>query len=230
MRKIFLLFAIITTGLYAQNNPKQTEIKVSAEGKTRVVPDMVVISFGIETKGEESEKVKKENDIMYEKVLKLLKVNKIDQKDIKSKWFSLYPRYENKEDKTYYVANQNLDVRVRDISKYEIIVNELVKTGVNRMDYITFESSKIEKLRTESRKSAVEEARKKATDFANALELKVGQVVSVTDDTQDYFGYDYYNSGLTQEAQTIETNTFEKSSKIGEIEIKTLVTITFLLE
>jgi len=231
MKKIFLLLTIITTTLYAQDRTKQAEIKVSAQGKAKVIPDIVTISFGIETKGGELSKVKKENDLMYEKVLKQMKVNKIDQKDIKTKWFSMYPRYENKDEGTYYVANQNLEVIVRDLSQYEIIMNELVKAGVNRLDYVTFDSSQIEKMRSEARKSAVKEAENKAKDLAEAVGRKVGKIILISDEMQDiYYGYDYQHVGFTQEAPISDGDMIGKQLNVGEMEVKATVSITFLLE
>jgi len=229
MKKIFLLLTIIATSLYAQDKVKQAEIKVSAQGKTKVVPDIVTISFGIETKGEESEKTKKENDLMLEQVFKRMKANKINQQDIKTKWFSMYPRYENKDDKTYYVANQNLEIIVRDLSQYEIIMNELVKAGVNRLDYVTFDSSQIEKMRSEARKSAVKEAQKKAKDFADAIGRKVGKIISISDNVQDFYDYDYQHVGFI-EAPINEGDMLEKKPNVGEMEVKATVSITFLLE
>jgi len=223
MRKIFLLLTIIATSLQAQNKTTQSEIKVSAIGKAKVIPDMVTISFGIETKGEDSEKVKKENDLMLQRVLKEMKANNIDQKDIKTKWFSMYPRHENKEDKTYYVANQNLEIVLKEISQYEKVMNELVKAGVNRLDYVTFSSSKIDKLRTEARKLAIREAEKKAKDFADAVGRKVGKIILIYDEMNEFYQSDYQHVGFSPMSDGDIPN-------VGEMEISAPINVTFLLE
>jgi len=231
MKNIFLLLTIIATSLNAQDKVKQAEIKVSAQGIVKVIPDIVTISFGIDSKGEESKKVKKENDIKLERVLKQMKTNKIDQKDIKTKRFSMYPRYEHKDDKTYYVANQYLEITLRDLSQYQTIMNDLVKAGVDRFDYVTFDSSQVEELRTQARKSAVKEAEKKAKDLADAVGRKVGKIILISDQMQDvYFdGYDYQHVGFTEEVASISEGAIG-SLNVGEMEIKGTISITFLLE
>jgi len=229
MRKIFLLLTIIATSLQAQNKTTQSEIKVSAIGKATVIPDIVTISFGIETRGDDSEKAKKENDIMVGRVLTKMKNSNISQKDLKTKWFSLYPRHENKEDKTYYVANQNLEITLRDISQYEKVMNQLVETGVNRFDQISYGSSQIEKLKSQARKLAVKEAEKKAKDLADAVGRKVGKVILISDEMQDIYGYDYQNVGFSEMSMT-DSDMVGKKPNIGEMEIKATVNVTFLLE
>jgi len=233
MKKIFLLLTVVATSLYAQNKTDQSQIKVFSEGKIKIAPDIIVLSFGVETKGYDLVKVKEDNDKLLEKVNKYLTENKINPKDIKAKWFSLYPwnDYNNNKDvETSYRASQNMEVKIRDISQYKKITNELVKIGVARIDNTFFSSSKVEKLKSEARELAIENAQKKANDFARALKRKLGKVIFVSDDSRDFYD-DYYGRDATSSSMmTTEEGSFGEKFNVGEIEVNVTISVTFLLE
>ncbi len=212
----------------AQEKSIQPQISVSGEGKIKVVPDEAIISIAVETKGEESSKVKKENDVVIDKVLKYLKTTKINQKDIKTERVSLYPQYDYQKKKNFYMASQTINITLRDLSQYEVIMDELIKAGVNRINGVTFQSSQIEKLKSDARKQAVADAKKKAEDFAEALGQKVGKAILVSDNSQPVYNPPMYRnmamadvSGGVMEQETLA---------VGEIEIRTNVNVTFILE
>src|SRR5690554_557641 len=170
MKKIILILTVISTvALQAQDKAIQPQISVSGEGKVKVIPDEAIISIAVETKGEESSKVKKDNDTSVDKVLKFLKSTKINPKDIKTERVALHPQYDYNEKKNYYMASQTISIHLKDLSQYESIIGGLIEAGVNRINGVTFQSSELEKLKSDARKLAVADAKKKADDFALAL-------------------------------------------------------------
>lgn len=213
----------------AQDKTIQPQISVSGEGKIKVVPDEAIISIAVETKGEESSKVKKENDVVIDKVLKYLKTTKINQKDIKTERVALYPQYDYQKKKNYHIATQTINITLRDLSQYEVIMDELVKAGVNRINGVTFQSSQIEKLKSDARKLAVAEAKKKAEDFAEALGQKVGKAIVVSDNSQPVYNPPMYRNVMMADAK-VEGAMEQETLAVGEIEINTNVNITFILE
>lgn len=229
MKKIILILTVMTTvALQAQEKTIQPQISVSGEGKVKVVPDQAMISIAVETKGEESAKVKKENDMIIDKVLKYLKTTKIDQKDIKTERVSLYPQHDYNKKKDYYMAAQTINILLKDLSNYEIIMDELVKAGVNRINGITFQSSQIEKLKSDARKLAIADAKKKAEDFAGALGQKVGRAIIVSDNSQPAYNPPIYRN-VTLEAK-MASDSYQETLAVGEMEINTNVNVTFILE
>ena len=212
----------------AQEKSIQPQISVSGEGKIKVVPDEAIISIAVETKGEESSKVKKENDVVIDKVLKYLKTTKINQKDIKTERVSLYPQYDYQKKKNFYMASQTINITLRDLSQYEVIMDELIKAGVNRINGVTFQSSQIEKLKSDARKQAVADAKKKAEDFAEALGQKVGKAILVSDNSQPVYNPPMYRNMAM--ADTSEGVMEQETLAVGEIEIRTNINVTFILE
>ncbi len=230
MKKIILILTVIGgMSLQAQDQKMQPQISVSGEGQVKVIPDEAILSFAVETKGEVSTKVKKENDVVIDKVLKYLKTTKINQKDIKSERVSLYPQYDYSKKKNYYMASQTITITLRDLSQYEVIMDELVKLGVNRVNGVTFQSSEIDKLKSEARVLAIKDAQKKALDYAGALGQKVGKAIMVTDNSQPYYNPPVYRNMMMAEAK-LAGDSNQETIAVGEIEIRTNVNITFILE
>jgi uncharacterized protein YggE len=229
MKKIILIMTVISTlALQAQDKTIQPQITVSGVGKIKVIPDEAVLSIAVETKGEQSEKVKKENDVIVDRVLKYLKSTKIAPKDIKTERVSLYPNYDYNKKKNYMMANQTITITLRDLSSYDVLMDELVKAGVNRINGVTFQSSQMEKLQSDARVLAVADAKKKAQDFAGALGQKVGAAILVNDNSQPVYNPPLYRNMVMAEAKLASDS--QETLAVGEIEINTDVNITFVLE
>ena len=69
----FLILALTTTAIMAQNTLPPPTIDVTGEGIVRVVPDEVTINIRVENTGENTKTLKKQNDVTVNDVLKFLK-------------------------------------------------------------------------------------------------------------------------------------------------------------
>lgn len=218
-----------TVAMQAQDKTIQPQISVSGEGKVKVIPDQAMISIAVESKGKESSKVKAENDRIIDKALKYLKTTKIDQKDIKTERVSLYSRHDYNKKEDYYVANQTINIFLRDLSQYETVMDGLMKAGVNQINSVTFQSSQLEKLKSEARILAVKDAKQKAEDFATALGQKVGKAIIVSDNSQPMYNPPIYRNMMMAEAKA-GGDSAQETLAVGEMEVNTNVSITFVLE
>jgi len=214
--------------IQAQNSISLSKISVSGEGIVKIIPNIMTLSIASEIVGDNAVKVKKENDIVINKALTFLKKMKIAQRDIKTQRLSLYPRYNYEKKKNYNVASQNINIALRDLSSYEKIMEGLMDAGINRLDGITYESSKIEILKSESRKLAMLDAKKKAEDLAGALGQKVGKAVSISDlSTHDY---NTLRNVPMAKAMGMDSDESKKTMSEGELEVKSCVEVVFILE
>src|SRR5690606_924760 len=189
-----------------------------------VVPDEAVISIAVQTKGEEHAKVNKENDVVVDKFLKYLKSTKINPKDIKTERVSLYPSYDYNKKKNYYMATQTISITLRDLSTEDVLMDELVKAGVNRVNGVTCQSSEINRLKSEARVISVAEAKKKDEEFANDLGQKVEKAIAITDNSAPIYNPTYYRANVMM----MEANADGGSGPtlpVGEIEINTFVNL-----
>jgi len=232
---IYLILLFVMFSTKAQSITTVPKISVSGEGTVKVTPNMMILSISAETIGDNVTKVKKDNDVIISKTLAFLKKMKIAQKDIKTQKLSLYPRYNYEKKKNYNVAVQSINITLRDLSVYEKIMEGLIDSGINRLNGITYESSKIEILKTESRKLAMLDAKKKAEDLAGALGQKVGKAISISDNSNYHYERPVELSLKNRsEMLAMDSSSDEPTQKTtiseGEIDIKSSVDVTFILE
>ena len=150
-----LLILLITTGMMAQNKTEPS-IDVTGEGIVRVVPDEVTINIRVENTGENTKTLKEQNDITVNEVLKFLKKQKIEDKDVRTEYMNLKKDYDYNT-KTYsFSANQAISIKLRDLKKYEGVMKGILDSGVNRIDGIDFSSSNKIALESQARKKAME--------------------------------------------------------------------------
>ena len=220
-----LILAITTTTAMAQNTLPPNTIDVTGEGIVRVVPDEVTINIRVENTGENTKILKEQNDATISEVLKFLKKMDIADKDVRTEYMNLNKNYDHNS-KTYtFAANQSLSVKLRDLKKYEAAMKGLIDTGINRIDGVSFSSSKEESLKSEARKKAVENAKMKAQEYVSVLNQTVGKAVSISE---------FNNSGGPQPMYKMammdsSSGGGDQTIALGEMEIKTTVNVSFLL-
>ena len=233
MRKSILVAgAVVAMGAsaHAQHTAMSSvpQIQVEGVGKVNAVPDQVIVRLGIENKGKTADEVKKANDAIVASVLKYLKDTKIPEKNIQTQRVSFYSYKDYTDKKDYYQANQTITLTIEDLAKYETIIAGVMAKGVNRIDGLEYKSSQLAMYQTEARKLAVQEAKKKAEDYAGALGQKVGKVLVVTDGggsmPPPVFRPMYSLKTVAADAE------MDQTLAAGEIEINTSVSISFELQ
>ncbi len=220
-----LLVAILTTTAMAQNTLPPNTIDVTGEGIVRVVPDEVTINIRVENTGENTKTLKEQNDATINEVIKFLKKMNIADKDVKTEYMNLSKNYDYNS-KTYtFAANQALSVKLRDLSKYESVMKGLIDTGINRIDGVNFSSSQEDSLRSTARKKAVEHAQMKAREYASALNQTIGKAISISEFSNPGEPRPMYKMAMMDSA----AGGGEQTIALGEMEIKTVVNVSFLL-
>jgi uncharacterized protein YggE len=219
------LFTVLT---YSQEVKQIPQINVSGEGKVKVVPDQVTILATVETKGTNAKDVKKQNDQQMEAVLKLVKSMNLPATDYKTKRVSLNPQYDYEKKKHSYNATQTIEILLRDLSKYDELMEGLVDQGINRIDNVTFQSSKLAQYQSDARKLAIKDAKTKAEDYVSVLGQKVGAGITITDNSQTYYPQPVY--AMKSMAMEADGAAPRQTMAAGEIEIIANVTVSFKLE
>ena len=220
-----LILAITTTTIMAQNTLPPPTIDVTGEGIVRVVPDEVTISIRVENTGENTKTLKEQNDATISEVLKFLKSMKIDDKDVRTEYMNLAKNYDYNT-KTYtFTANQSLSVKLRDLKKYEAVMKGLIDTGINRIDGVAFSSSNKDALESQARKKAVENAQMKAKEYASVLNQTVGKAVSISEFKNSVGPQPMYKMAMMDSAG----GSGDQTLALGEMEIRTTVNVSFLL-
>lgn len=178
-------------------------ISVSGEGEVSAVPDIATFTF---TVSEKKIEISTAQDVVSEKVSKILDSLEdldIDDKDIKTLNYNVYPRYEYVSETivcvtfpcpqpprrrilTGYEVSETISVKLRDIDKAGDVLNMLGDSGVTNLNGPNFEIEDIEDLEREARKKAIDQAKKKAKELAKDLGVKLSRVVNFSENGVDY--------------------------------------------
>lgn len=229
MKKALLILSVLfMTISYGQEVKQVPQINVNGEGKVKVVPDQATISVTVETKGNNAKDVKKQNDQKIEAVLKFIKKMNLAPADFKTQRVSLNPQYDYEKKKHNYNATQTIEIVLRDLSKYDELMEGLVDEGINRIDNVTFQSSKLAQYQTEARKLAMKEAKLKAEDYVSVLGQKVGRAMTISDNSQTYYPQPMYAAMKTMERSDADAP--RETLALGEINITANVSVSFILE
>ncbi|TDE05752.1 SIMPL domain-containing protein [Flavobacterium sandaracinum] len=229
MKKALLILSVLFISMsYGQEVKQVPQVNVSGEGKVKVIPDQANIAVTVETKGNNAKDVKKQNDEKIEAVLKFIKKMNLAPADYKTQRVSLNPQYDYEKKKHSYNATQTIEILLKDLSKYDELMEGLVDEGINRIDNVTFQSSKLAQYQSEARKLAMKEAKLKAEDYVSVLGQKIGRAMTISDNSQTYFPQPMYASMKTMEMS--DTSASRETLAVGEINITANVTVSFILE
>ena len=227
-KALFILSVLFISMSYGQEVKQIPQINVNGEGKVKVIPDQATIAVTVETKGNNAKDVKKENDVKIDAVLKFIKKMNLAPADYKTQRVSLNPQYDYEKKKHSYNATQTIEILLRDLSKYDELMEGLVNEGINRIDAVTFQSSKLAQYQSEARKLAMKEAKMKAEDYVSVLGQKVGRAMTISDNSQTYYPQPMYAAMKTMEKS--DASEPRETLALGEINITANVLVSFILE
>ena len=230
MKKLVFVLALFVVTAQAQELKQIPQISVSGEGKIAVIPDEALISVAVENSGKDASEVKKKNDEIIDRVLKLIKQKGIPASDYQTQQVNLYKNYDYNSKKYSFVASQTLTIHLKDLSKYNQLMMDLLDNGINSIQGVSFKSSKIKDFERQARKNAIEDAKQKATDYVSVLPgQKVGKALQISDQS-----FTNYPRPVFAEMKTMAMGDPAEKPKetlaIGEIEITATVNVSFILE
>lgn len=170
-------------------------ITVSGNGEATAPADIANFSFSVV---EEDDTVAKAQNTASEKIntaLALLKKKGVDEKDIKTSGYNVYPQYDwvreicavgfscpgGKQVLRGYQVNQTISVRVRNIDDAGEILAEIGNIGVSNISGLTFTIDNQDDLEREARKDAIKKAKDKAKQLARDLGVSLVRVVSFSE-------------------------------------------------
>lgn len=220
-----IVFILITSLTMAQNNQQIPTVDVTGEGTIHVVPDQVAIKVRVENTGKDPKTVKLLNDAVISEVFEAIKKLKIDNKDVQTDYIRLSKNYEYNTKKYTYAANQAITILLKDLDLYETLVNDLLESGINRIDGVVFFASNQKQLEVEARKNAVKNAKEKAEQYASVLSQKIGKAIHISEFQQQSSPQPMYR------AMAMDTEMASGGQTIapGELELKVRVSIRFEL-
>jgi len=159
-------------------------IAISGEGKVTGIPDIAAIEVGLVTEKKDVASAQKENTLKMNRLIKNLKNLGIEDKDIQTSYYNIYPQYDWPDGKQVlrgYQVNQSVSVKIRNLDKIGDILTAAGEGGANQVSGLSFNIDDPEKLRQEARIKALENAKEKADALAKVAGVKLGKVVSFSE-------------------------------------------------
>lgn len=203
-------------------------IQVVGEGRANAAPDMARISLGVSQQAKTAGEAMDAMSAGMSAVLGTLGKQGIAQTDIQTGQLMLEPSYDyNTPDgnpiMNGFIATQILDVNVRDIGLLGTVLDAVVAGGANRVNGIAFDVSDPQAVTDEARRDAVADARARAELYADAADLPLGDLVSISESTVYTPPMPMYDArGGAQEAMAVPVAP-------GEVSMMTSVTVTYAI-
>ena len=88
-----------------------------------------------------------------------------------------------------------------DLEQLENLLVSLVDLGVNEIDDVNFQTTRLKELRSDARRKAVDAAAAKAENYCSAAGIKLGRVIHIEDvnpDAADFLGGRYEDHAMSQ--------------------------------
>lgn len=234
---IFLLASIVTEvkgwryigfGIASTNT-----ISVQGEGKVFATPDTGVFTFSVIKEGKTAKVVQNDATEVTNKAIKYLKENGVEEKDIKTTVYNVYPRYEYKQRSctTYlcplserkligFEINQSTQVKVRDTSKVGTLLSGIGSIGVERISSLSFIIDNKDELEQKVKKIAVNDAKRKAEVLAKDLGVRLVRIVNFNEFKSPRFSkLEYQTSGVGSDTSVIPNIPTGENSFVSKVNI-----------
>lgn len=224
-KTITVLLVLLTIQMTAQDKLQST-VSVNGEGTVKVVPDQVTIRMYVENSGDDPIALKTLNDKAIDGILQHIKRSDVEAKDVQTQYVNLNKRYDYNT-KTYsYQATQTITLLLKDLTKYDALISGLMQRGINRIDGITFGSSKSDDLQSQARRNAVANAKMKAEEYAAVLNQKIGKAIQISE--QGSFSPPL--PMLRAQAMMMSSDSTGETLAVGEMEIIAKIQVVFELQ
>jgi uncharacterized protein len=225
----------IQSAKYLYTGP--TTVSVTGEGEVVAVPDIARFNFSIIEKAPEVEVARENAAKKSNEIIEALKAEGVDEKDIKTDYYNIYPvyRYEERyctmgwcpgeQVEDGFEVNQTISVKVREQSEVGKFVTLVSDRGVTSLSGIEFTIDDTSALKAEAREAAIADAKVKADQLADNLGVRLGKMVGYYEDegyaAPYYGGYGMGGDMMVKEASIVP------DIPAGENTLTSRVTLTF---
>ena len=195
---ILSVFLLASTDKVVNTATTTNTVSFNGEGKVVAKPDIAKVSLSIVTDALTSKTAQDENSKKSKTVTDYLKKQSIDDKDIKTTGYNIYPQYKYQQyggqpTITGYQVNQSLEVKIRNLDNASNVLDGVVTAGANQIGGLSFEIDNPDALKAEARKKAIEDAKKKASELQGQVGISLGKIVNFSENIGDYPTPLYYD-------------------------------------
>lgn len=216
--------------------PYRDTISITGKGIIKVMPDVGVLSAGLETTAETVGAAQKENTEKMNAFLARAKELGVADTDRKTTQYTIYPKYEyqkkNNVSAQVKVGNsvmQTVELKVRNLSNLGALMAALGEYGLNQVGSLSFMLDDEETVKKRALAQAIQDAQTKAAVVASASGMRLGKAISFYENDGYYSPSPYYGVGGSMELKAEGTEQ-PPQSEAGTQEIIVRVTLMYELK
>jgi uncharacterized protein YggE len=237
MRRFLMLLTLLlfsTLCAWAQND--KPLITVSGQAEINVTPDMAVFSLRVVTIDKDLSRAKALNDESVKRTLALAKTYGIAPEDAQTNYISVDMQYSDDDNDGKpriflgYQVSKKIVLTLRDMSRIESLLSDVVKAGVNRVEDIDFRTTQIRKYKDQARQMAIKAAQEKAIALTKEIGQTIGKAHSIR---EEGIGSSSSSNNYVSNARGDVSGDYsdaEGTIAIGQIPIVARVTVSFELK
>jgi uncharacterized protein len=232
------IYLLASTQQKVETAATTNTVSFSGEGKVSAKPDIAQAYVSIITEATTTKAAQDQNSAKSQKVVEYLKSKNIDEKDIKTSSYNIYPQYDYScqysnarpcdsvsKIKSYRVE-QSMQVKIRNLDEAGNIIDGVVSAGANQVSSFNFTIENPEELQSQAREKAITAAKEKASNLKSQLGIRLGRIVNFVE------GGNYYPM---YEAKALDSSIAGRGGAVpslpsGESEITVNVTITYQIK
>ena len=179
-----LAAALVSPALAADPVPRT--LAMNGHGEVRTAPDVATVNAGVTTNAPTAAAALAANSSRMNGVFAALKKLGVAEKNIQTTGFNISPQYTNGDNNnprrlTGYQVNNEVSVRLEDVSKVGAGLDALVAAGANQMNGISFDIAAPAPLLEKARADAIADARARAETYARAAGVSLGPILSISE-------------------------------------------------
>ena len=222
--------------LHAQSTPlDNTTLFVSGSVTTQTKPDKITLSLGVETTNMKAKAALTANSELMNKIINALQIAGVNENETSTSSFTITPNRDYSIDKNQgrligFTVSNSIQIDSHNVNDSSEWIDIAVSSGANTVNSIYFSVSdkKLDGIKNELLREAIENAREKADIAASALGLKVAGIRTVNIDQATPF----FPGPIPYSAESLKSDAITPSTPImaGEQQISLSVGIVFLLE
>lgn len=213
-------------------NNQQQGIWVNGEGKVTAVPDVAILSVGVQAQVVSVADAQSQASSAMDKVMTALKNNGVAAKDIQTQTFNIQrlTRWDNNKQQeivTGYQVTNMVTAKIRDVNKAGVVIDAVAAAGgdLTRINSISFTIDNPATYQAQARQKAVADAAAKAKQLADAAGVKLGKPVYITESS--YVPSTVYRD-VALKAEAAPATTTPVSA--GEMEVTANVQIAYNID
>ena len=171
-------------------NKDDYRMEIEGNGSIDAIPDIAVVTLGVETESKDLATAQKENATISTEVIGSLKEAGVSEQDIQTETYQIEPQYDFIDGKrifrSFKVTNR-FEVIIRQIGKTGQIIDEAFESGANVVGDIGFSLSQPSVYYNRALSDAIRNAVEKAIDVEKTINISVNRIpVRIIEERYEY--------------------------------------------